>query len=109
MGAISDMYNSQISNVPGTFANIGLSRSDAGTDAGLAQSRLLRNYSTRQLPGIVNSNAARGTFYGGSAGVEADQAKEDTANQFGDIQQQLNRQLANLRRQGILAATGMVL
>ena len=109
MGSISDFYTTQGGNVPGALANIGMSRSDAGIDAGLAQSRLLSNYSTRQLPGVVNSNAARGTFYGGSAGVEADRLKEDVGNQYVDIQQQLNRHLANLRRQGVLAATGMVL
>lgn len=108
MASLTDLY-APGANAPAALAGLDLQASDARTDAGLSQSRLLRNYSDRNLPDLVNRYAARGTFYGGQAGVAADRLKEDTGNQYGDIQRLLDRQLANLRRQGILAATGVTL
>lgn len=92
-----------------TLGSLDLSGSDARTDAGLATSRLLSDYSTRALPSLVNSEASKGTFYGGQAGVRADQLKEDEVNQAGDISRQLGRTLAGLRRQGVMAAAGVSL
>lgn len=91
------------------LANIGLEGSDMTADTGLAQTRLMRNYSTRMLPDLVNRYAAKGTFYGGQAGYQADQLKEDVGNQYGDLQRNLQRQLAGLRRAGVLAAMGVVI
>ena len=108
MASLTDLY-SPGANAPAQLAGTALGASEARTDAGLSQSRLLSNYSQRSLPDLVNRYAARGTFYGGQAGVAADRLKEDTGNQVGDIQRMLDRQLAHLRRQGILAATGVAL
>lgn len=106
MAALTDFYTPGV-NAPGAFADLNIQASDARTDAGLSQSRLMRNFSERSLPDLVNRYAARGTFYGGQAGVAGDRLKEDVGNQYGDIQRALDRQLAHLRRQGVLAATGV--
>lgn len=90
-----------------TIGDADLGGSLARTDAGLQQTRLLRNYATRSLPDLTHNYAAKGTFYGGSAGVAADRLKEDVGNQYGDVQRALDLKLAELRRQGILAATGV--
>lgn len=96
---------SGISAIGDTDLASGLERNNAG----LQQTRILRNYSTRALPDLVNNFASRGTFYGGSAGVAGDRLKEDVGNQYGDVQRQLDLRLAQLRRQGILAATGVAI
>lgn len=92
-----------------SLANLGLEGSDAASDAGLAQSRLLRNYSQRALPGLANMHAARGTFYGGQAGLDADRLKEDVGDDYGDISRNLTRTMAGLRRAGVLASMGVVI
>lgn len=107
MASLSDYYQPPATPLPFTLANNALEAGDATADAGLAQSRALRNYGTRQLPDLVNRYSARGTVRGGMAGVMADRLKEDTGNQVGDIQRQLDRTLARLRRSGVLATTGV--
>lgn len=110
MASLSDFVSTQGSgNAPQGLANFALDGSQSRIDAGLAQTRLLRQFSDRALPALVNRYAAKGTFYGGQAGVQSDQLKEDYTNDFGDIQRQLNARLADLRRQGILAATGQMI
>lgn len=109
MSSLSDFYQAPTSNLPLTLANNDLAAGDATVDAGVSQQRLLRNYSERQLPDLVNGEAARGTFYGGQAGVRADQLKQDVGDQYGDTSRMLNRYLANTRRNGILAATGAMI
>lgn len=106
MASLADLY-APGANAPSTLADTNIQAADARTDAGLAQSRLLRGFATRSLPDLVSRYAARGTFYGGQAGAAGDRLKEDVTNQYGDIQRLLDRQLAGLRRQGILAATGV--
>lgn len=108
MASLADLY-SPGANAPASLSDLDIQASDARTDAGLSQSRLLRGYATRQLPDLVNRYAARGTFYGGQAGVAADRLKEDVTNQYGDVQRLLDRQLAGIRRAGILAATGVAI
>lgn len=109
MASLSDLYNPTAPSGPMSQADVELASSDARTDAGLAQSRLQSNFANRFLPDLSHRYAARGTFYGGQLGVQADRAKEDVANQSGDIQRALDRQLAALRRSGIMAATGVAL
>jgi len=38
--------------------------------------------------------------------VQQDRLKQGTADQYGDVQRNLDRTLAGLRRAGVLAATG---
>jgi hypothetical protein len=110
MASLRDFVTTQVSGNPAlSLADLGLQASDAATEAGLQQTRLMRDYSTRLLPDLINRHAARGTFYGGQVGLQADQLKEDVGNQYGDIQRRLQQQLADLRRRGILAATGVML
>lgn len=63
----------------------------------------------RNLRNEVNSDAAKGTFESGNAGVRADQLRQDLGFQVGDVQTQLSQTLANLTYQRILAATGLSL
>lgn len=109
MASLSDYYQPAGTPLPFTLANNAIQGSDATQDAGLAQSRALRNYGTRQLPDLLNRYSSRGTARSGWAGVMADRLKEDTGNQVGDIQRQLDRTLAGLRRSGVLAATGIAI
>lgn len=109
MASLNELYTTQGGGAISSLASLGLQASDARVDAGLAQSRLLRNYGQRMLPDLVNRHAAKGTFYGGQIGVQADRLKEDVGDEYGDIQRNLNRALADLRRRGILAATGVML
>lgn len=106
MASLADMYRSQSGTIP-TISGVLDQESDLQTDAGLQVSRIGQQFAERTLPGIVNSAAARGSLYGGQVGVRADTAKGSAAEQSADIQRLLARQLANLRRQGILAATGV--
>lgn len=88
------------------LANNALSASDATTDAGLAQYQTLHNYATRSLPDMVNAYSSRGTVRSGWAGVMADRLKEDTGNQLAQTQMALQRQLAGLSRNSVLATMG---
>jgi hypothetical protein len=108
MASLADYYKPPAApNTAALQSAINLTASDARVDAGLAQSRLKSAYATRALPDLVNRYAARGTFSGGQARLQADRLKQDVANEQGDIQRQLNRTLATLRRQGVLATTGI--
>lgn len=110
MASLADFYQAPSGTpLPFTLANNALDASDATSDAGLQQSRLLRNYASRSLPDMVNRYSARGTVRGGQAGVMADRLKQDVGDQYGDIQIRLNRTLAGLRRAGVLATTGVSL
>lgn len=109
MASLSNFYSAPAGNVSQRLADYSLEGSDRATDTGLQQSRLMRDYSERYLPELVGGHAARGTFYGGQVGVQADRLKQDVGDQYGDLQRNLQRQLADLRRRGILAATGVVL
>lgn len=108
MASLSSYWSAPSGNAAKSLADINLQGSDLASDAGLAQSRILRDYSQRNLPALVNREAAKGTFYGGGAGRRADMLKEDTADAYGDITRNLSRQMANLRRSGIMAATGVM-
>lgn len=109
MASLSDFAPAPSTPIGFTLGDLDLQGSNDRVDAGLAQSRALRDYSQTTLPGIVNDAAAKGTFYGGQVGVRGDKAKQAVSDQVGDITMQLNRQLASLRRQGVLAASGISL
>lgn len=107
MATLADFTAAPTTPLGFTLGDLDLTGSNDRVDAGLAQTRLLRDFSQQTLPGIVNGAAANGTFYGGQVGVRADQAKQGVADQTGDITMQLNRSLAALRRQGVAAAAGV--
>lgn len=109
MATLADFSAAPTTPLGFTLGNLDIQGSNDRVDAGLAQSRLLRDYSQQTLPGIVNDAAAKGTFYGGQVGVRADLAKQNVSDQTGDITMQLNRSLAALRRQGVAAAAGISL
>lgn len=75
-------------------------------DASVATSRALQNYSTRQLPQLVNSGAAQGQWGSSGLSQRADWLGQDTANQTFDVQRMLSRNMANLAQQRVMAAMG---
>lgn len=83
-------------------------RTDAGVNAG-EEVRKDTTLEQRHLRDEVNSDAAKGTFYSGNAGVRADQLREDLGFQVGDVQRNLSQTLANLTYQRILASVGLSL
>lgn len=109
MASLTDFYQPPATNAPALIDSLNESGAQATTQAALEQSRGLRDFSAITMPGIVNDAASRGTFYGGQVGVRGDLAKQQEVDQYGDIQNTLNMKLTDLRRQGILAATGISL
>lgn len=109
MASLSEFYRPPQTPQALTLGSGALAASDATADAGLQQSRALRQWSTQALPSMVNAASSRGTSRAGWTGLRSDWAKEGVSNQVGDIQQQLNRYLAGLRRQGVLATTGVAM
>lgn len=105
MATLSALYSTP--NPFGSLLNMDDAGSDARVDAGLQTSRLLSDFGNRYLPDVQNRYASRGTLYGGQIGAAVDRTKGEVANQQADIQRALDRQLSYLRRQGILAATGV--
>jgi hypothetical protein len=75
-------------------------------DAGVATSRALSNYATRQLPQLVDQGAASGQLGGSGLSKRADWLGQDTSNQVSDIQRMLARNTANIAQQRVLAAMG---
>lgn len=108
MASLGDFYTPTGPPAAKTLADNAISAGDATADAGLAQSRIMRNFGTRQLPDLLNRYSSRGTARSGWAGVMSDRLKEDASNQYGDVQRQLDRTLAGLRRSGVLAAGGLL-
>lgn len=89
------------------FADAGLQGNLATTDARTQEARNLYQFGTRTLPDLNSAYAAKGTFYGGSRSVAGGRAAEDLNNANADLEMNLARTLAGLRRSGILAATGV--
>lgn len=107
MASLNDFYQPAAVSPQFTAAETTAQAGDAATNAGLAQTRLKSLYENRTLPGLVNSESAKGTFMSGGAGTRADQAREDYQNQYGDIGLNLRQNLADLARQRLYAALGV--
>jgi len=54
----------------------------------------------------VNTNAANGTYYGGQIGVQQDRLKQGTADQYGDVQRNLDAPSPGSVVPAFFAATG---
>lgn len=108
MASLTDLY-APPSATPGAFIQAGLNQSaaNASEDAGLSMARMRRQFETRTLPDIADSFASSGSFFSGATGLAADRAKESYANDSGDIERLLNRHLADLSRQRVLASMGI--
>lgn len=93
--------------IPGFFLG-GLQQQEANLreDTALDLSRLYNQYTQRQLPQLINRQAARGTFYGGQARLRGDQLREDVGMQAAELQRQQARQLADIQRRRQLAPLG---
>lgn len=89
-----------------SMVGLDTNESDAREDAGLETQRAMHQYGTRQLPGLVNRQASRGSFFSGGARVKADQLREDVGTQTEDIQRLLARQLSQFARNRILSTMG---
>lgn len=109
MASLMDFYQApQGQALPFQQADLSLSGSDARQDAGLAQSRTLRNAGWAQTD-LVNSESARGTARSGWAGIRSDRVKQQYGDEYGDVQRTLDKQLAGLRRAGVLAGIGVTI
>ncbi len=94
-------------SLPYVLADYAIQGSDARTDTALNQSRSLRNHGWAQTD-LVDSYSARGTARSGHAGLASDRVKQQYGDEYGDLQRQLDRQLASLSRAGVLATVGQV-
>jgi hypothetical protein len=76
-------------------------------DAGIATSRALSNYATRQLPQLIGQGAASGQFGGSGLAKRADWLSQDTQNSVSDIQRSLSRNMASIAQRRVLATMGL--
>lgn len=76
-------------------------------DAGIATSRALSNYASRQLPQLASAGAASGQFGGSGLAKRADWLSQDTQNSVSDIQRSLARNMASIAQQRVLATMGL--
>lgn len=112
MPSLASYYTPPTGNTSALLASNNVESGLATTQAGLDTTRATRDFADITMPGLVNNAAASGDFYGGMLGHQADMAKRTLNDQVGaggDIQNALNQKLADLRRSGILAATGVSL
>lgn len=107
MASLTDFY--QPAAVSPQFATYELNAqgTDLTTNAGLAQKRLKDLYENRTLPGLVNREASKGSFYSGNAGVRGDEVRQDYQNASGDISLNLRQSLADLSRRRLYAQLGV--
>jgi hypothetical protein len=104
MASLTDLYSS----TPELgFSDSYTNEADVREDAGIQKERLLKAYSSRALPQLVDRFASRGTFMSGHAGVALSQLGEDVGNQYGDVDRMMARQLSALARNRVLAAAGL--
>lgn len=94
--------------LPFQLGQIQQNEAQSREDAGLTQNRLGVQYG-RTLTGLVNDASSKGTARGGQVGVRGDQAREDFNYQNSDVQRLLNRHLADLQYNRIMATLGTTL
>lgn len=87
----------------------GSAQADTAYQGGEAQRRLMRNYTQYDLPDLVNSEAAKGTYYSGGARQRADRLRTAANEGYGDIQYQMDNTIADLARKRSLAGMGILL
>lgn len=108
MASFADLYQADQGTPLGfSLAGINDQMGDARTDAGLQKSQNSLMYS-RALTNLTNDYSAKGTARGGMAGVAGDQLGQDYAYGQGSTDMMLNRTLANLSRNKILATYGLM-
>lgn len=110
MASLLDYYTPP-SSTPPAFMQEGINRQAgyAGEDAGLKQTLAKRQFENRTMPDLVNRQASRGAFHSGSTGVLADRAKENYLTDQGDTSRLLQRTMADLSRNRILASIGVAI
>lgn len=85
------------------------------TEAGVAIDRANQQYTTQTLPGLVNTAAGSGNFYGGQLHQDVGLAHEQLAQQVGttadpgsgDIERRLAQTNAEMLGKSILATRGI--
>jgi hypothetical protein len=92
-----------------TLANLNQQQTDVTTDAGLQQSRMIRNFSQYNLPDLVNNQAAKGAFASSATHDKADRLRQFANDDYGDSVLRTGRTVAGLATNGILAAGGIQL
>jgi len=107
MASLLDYY--QPSGPSGAFAQAGINAQagEVSEDAGLSQTLMKRQFETRTLPDLVNRQAGRGAFFSSASSNALNRAGEDYVTESSDVSRLLQRSLAGLSRQRILAGLGV--
>jgi len=109
MASLQDFYSAPGgSPLPIQLQQLQQNEAQSREDSGLTKNRLGVMYG-RGLTNITNAASARGTVRGGQVGVRADQAREDFNYQNSDVDRLLNRHLADLQYNRIMATLGTTL
>lgn len=104
------LYNQNANlSLPYTLSSAAVQEADVREDMGITQQRMTRNFGQRALPDLMNRYAARGTFLSGGARVAGDRLREDYLEDYGDVGRLGNRKLADIARNRVLAAMGLVI
>lgn len=94
--------------LPFQLGQIGQDEYNSREDAGLTNGRLGELYG-RNITNLTNQASAMGTARGGQVGVREDQARNDLNYNQGDVDRLLNRHLADLQYNRIMATMGTTL
>jgi len=79
----------------------------ATTQAAIDTSRANDQFKNVTIPGLVNSAASSGDYYGGGLARDKDLASAQLANQTGDIQRKLSQYQTDMTAAGFMARTGV--
>lgn len=110
MPALTDFYQPAAGNPLAQqfrVADINSQITGQQEDAGLAQSRMSRQFFQQTLPGLTNRDSARGTVRGGQHALRMGYATADYNDRYGDVSRQVNRSVADLLRARLAAQLGI--
>jgi len=107
MASLLDYYQPTGPSSAFTQADINARAGEQAEDAGLSQTLLKRQFETRTLPDLVNRQAGRGAFFSSASSNALNRAGEDYVTESADVSRLLQRSLANLSRNRILAGLGV--
>ncbi len=109
MASLMDYY--QASGPSGAFTQAGINQQagEVSEDAGLAQTLMKRQFESRTLPDLINNQASRGAFHSSATSNALNRATEDYTGESADVSRLLQRELAGLSRNRILAGLGVAI
>lgn len=90
-----------------TLAGLGLQGDLSAQEAQVGQQRSVRNFGERALPGLINSQAARGAYDTSATVNKATQLTEDFGDTLSDLAARGANAQAGLAVNSLLAQTGI--